>query len=47
MHEFEDRDEPKPPSPWRDFMLMTGATIAVVFLIVNAWRGITTGVWNW
>src|SRR3546814_20443464 len=33
MHEFEDRDDPKPPHPWRNFALMTGATIAVVFLI--------------
>src|SRR3546814_2628463 len=38
MHEFEDRDDPKPPHPWRNFALMTGATIAVVFLIVNVIR---------
>src|SRR3546814_7816673 len=47
MHEFEDRDDPKPPHPWRNFALMTGATIAVVFLIVNVIRGLTGHGWNW
>src|SRR3546814_15457965 len=47
MHEFEDRDDPKPPHPWRNFALMTGATIAVVFLIVNVIRGMTGHGWNW
>src|SRR3546814_15200356 len=41
MHELEDRDDPKPPHPWRNFALMTGATIALVFLLVNVIRGLT------